>query len=89
MSVSEHVFQYTTDGTALSTPTRNQSVEQSIIDGVPEENQAQRSTSQTIRIAIGLPLIIIATLGNTLSFLVMRRKSMKNTSPGIYFAGVF
>ena len=72
----------------MSTPFRNQSVGQSIIDGIPQDDLPERSAPQTIRLAIGLPLIVIATIGNTLSFLVMRRKTMKNTSPGIYFAAI-
>ena len=41
-----------------------------------------------LRLALSLPLLLMATFGNSMAFAVMRRKTMRNTSPGVYFAAI-
>ena len=59
------------------------------LKGILTANSGEsRSITETIRVSLAIPLVITATWGNVLSFLIMRRKSMKITSPGIYFAAI-
>ncbi len=44
--------------------------------------------SATLRLALYVPILVLGTVGNFLSFVVMRRKSMRETSPGVYFAAI-
>ncbi len=47
-----------------------------------------RTGPETLRFALGVPLLVMATVGNGLAFAVMRRRSMRETSPGVYFAAI-
>ena len=52
------------------------------------EKETSHPVPATLRLALAIPLLIMATVGNSLAFAVMRRRSMRNTSPGVYFAAI-
>ena len=52
------------------------------------EKETSHPGPATLRLALAIPLLIMATVGNSLAFAVMRRRSMRNTSPGVYFAAI-
>ncbi len=54
----------------------------------PSSKSWSRSGPENIRVALYIPLLVLGTVGNILSFLVMRRKSLRVTSPGLYFAAI-
>ena len=53
---------------------------------VPEQENTLTSGPEMLRLGCAIPLLLVATFGNVMSFIIMRRKSMKRSSPGIYFA---
>ena len=55
------------------------------------ESAVQESGKQgydKLRLALSLPLLLMGAFGNSMAFAVMRRKTMRNTSPGVYFAAI-
>ena len=52
------------------------------------EKETSHPGPATLLLALAIPLLIMATVGNSLAFAVMRRRSMRNTSPGVYFAAI-
>ena len=55
---------------------------------VAEQENTLRSGPEILRLGCAIPLLLVATFGNVMSFIIMRRKSMKRSSPGIYFAAI-
>ena len=55
---------------------------------VPEQENTLRSGPEMLRLGCAIPLLLVATFGNVMSFNIMRRESMKRSSPGIYFAAI-
>ena len=53
-----------------------------------EQENTFRSGPEMLRLGCAIPLLLIATFGNVMTFIIMRRKSMKSSSPGIYFAAI-
>ena len=54
---------------------------------VPDNDyEASLKQASVIRAAFAFLTIIMATVGNTLTFILMRRKPMKSTSAGVFFS---
>ena len=59
-----------------------------LIETVTEHSGDFRTKPETLRVSFSILLLTMATIGNGLSFMIMRRKSMKNTSSGVYFSAI-
>ena len=70
------------------TPSGLDNTNVTLMENVTVETKESQSTLQLLRVSIAIPLVIMATFGNGLSFIIMGRPSWKNTSTGIYFAAI-
>ena len=58
------------------------------MENVTENSNDFRTKLETLHVSLAIPLLIMASIGNSLSFVIMRRTSMKNTSAGVYFSAI-